>query len=684
MGIKSEKIPNALSGSSSPYLLQHAYNPVYWYPWGEEALQKARDENKLLIISIGYSSCHWCHVMEHESFEDVEVAELMNRYFISIKVDREERPDIDHIYMDAVQLMTQHGGWPLNCIALPDQRPLYGGTYFPKQQWISILKQLADLYNNDPQKCHSYASELTTAINKIGILPDINNNSTDISTDEIESIFTKWLNSSDDEEGGPQRVPKFPMPDNYRTLLQYHFYTGNQKSANHIQLTLKKMAYGGINDQVGGGFARYSTDRLWKVPHFEKMLYDNAQLITLYSEAYRAFRNPLYLDVVIGTMEFIIHEMTASSGAFYSALDADSEGVEGLFYTWTKDELENLIGEIDFPVFSDYYNINDKGYWEEGRYILLRDEETDTIAKVNGLTVAQLRDMVNRWKLTLMNARKLRVRPGLDDKILCGWNGLMITACTDAYLATGRKDYLEMGEKCAVFILEHLSGNGNILYRFCNDNGYKSYLQPAFLEDYSLMIESFIRLYETTFDDRYLLQAQNWADYVIRNFSAHDSPYFYFTSRTSEELIARKIETQDNVIPSGNSVMADNLFRLSIHFNNPEYKERVLKMMVAIREQVKLYAPWHSRWAQVSFKIHYPQSEVVFSGKNARNLLLEWSRNYYPDILIAGSENASGFPLLDNRFEENETRIYLCRDQTCQSPVTSVDETRSVYLSLRG
>ncbi|MEZ4737829.1 MAG: thioredoxin domain-containing protein [Flavobacteriales bacterium] len=407
---------NRLVHESSPYLLQHAHNPVDWYPWGEEAFAKAREENKLLLISIGYSSCHWCHVMERESFENDELAAVMNERFVCIKVDREERPDVDQVYMTAVQLMTGRGGWPLNCFALADGRPVYGGTYFPPQQWEQVLVQLSDTWRQDPQKVSDQAARLHQGIvaQNVVELPEAPDA---FDAEDLDELVDLWSKGFDNVYGGPDKAPKFPLPNNYQFLLRYAFLTDDAQLKQHVALTLDKMALGGINDQVGGGFARYSTDVLWKAPHFEKMLYDNAQLVSLYSQAYQAFKNPLYKATVERTLAFIEREMTSSEGAFYSALDADTEGEEGLYYVWTKDELQTVLG-AEYDLAAAYYNVDAAGLWEHGRYILLRREPDAEFAAEFGISEAELATRIAAINSTLLATREKRERPGLDDKSL--------------------------------------------------------------------------------------------------------------------------------------------------------------------------------------------------------------------------------------------------------------------------
>ena len=420
---------NHLINESSPYLLMHAHNPVDWYPWGQEAFDRAKKENKLIIISIGYAACHWCHVMERESFEDTKVAKIMNEYFISIKVDREERPDIDQVYMNAAHLLTGHGGWPLNAIALPDGRPFYAGTYFPKEGWVSLLTQIISVYQKDPEKVEQQANAVTSGIRSSEIIR-LNTEKTGFKQADLHKIFTNWENAIDFQLGGTKEVQKFPLPIGYHFLLKYFHVTRNKKALDAVKITLDNMALGGIYDQVGGGFARYSTDKYWKVPHFEKMLYDNAQMVTLYSRAFQLTKNPLYKKVVYETLEFIERELTSpellgGGHGFYSSLDADSEGEEGKFYTWTKQEIEKTLGK-EAGLIIDYYNVTDHGNWERGKNILFRSKTDQAFAKENKhkLSVEDLQKRVTVARRKLLDARSKKTRPPLDDKILTSWNSL--------------------------------------------------------------------------------------------------------------------------------------------------------------------------------------------------------------------------------------------------------------------
>jgi uncharacterized protein YyaL (SSP411 family) len=460
---------NHLANSTSPYLLQHANNPVNWYPWGTEALQKAKDENKLILVSIGYSACHWCHVMEHESFEDESVAAVMNQYFVCIKVDREERPDIDQIYMSAVQLMSGRGGWPLNCICLPDQRPIYGGTYFRKNEWASLLFNLADFYKQKPEEAEDYALRLTEGIQQYESVDFVHEQSAYTKAD-LELIVNNWKRYFDHEEGGMGSSPKFPMPNNWQFLMRYAHLMKDVSISDIVSLTLQKMAYGGIYDHVGGGFARYSVDGRWHVPHFEKMLYDNAQLIGLYSEAYTRKNDELYKQVVDEIITFVSNELTSPDGGFYSALDGDSEGVEGKFYTFTQQETEEILGD-DAALFNIYYNVTDEGNWEEEHTnVFFRKEHDDVLAEKLGLQVDELKAKINSSRKKMFEARSLRIRPGLDNKIIASWNGLMLKGLCDAYRAFNKPEYLQIALKSAAFIVNNMMDVEDRLSRIYKTN----------------------------------------------------------------------------------------------------------------------------------------------------------------------------------------------------------------------
>ena len=668
---------NTLIHESSPYLLQHAHNPVNWHPWNDATLEKAKDENKLILVSVGYSACHWCHVMEHESFEDEQVAQLMNDYFICIKVDREERPDIDQVYMMAVQLMTGQGGWPLNCFTLPDGRPIYGGTYFQKQNWMNILLNLADAYQQETEKVLDYAKQLTEGV-KLAELVKVNPIEQALTIELLHKSVVAWKQRFDDADGGPNKAPKFPLPNNYQFLLRYAHHTTNIEVHNHVELTLKKMAFGGIYDQIGGGFARYSVDHFWKVPHFEKMLYDNAQLVSLYAEAFQKTKNPLYKDVVYETLAFIERELTSPEGAFYSALDADSEGVEGKYYVWTKVELEKLLTD-KFELFADYYNVNDRGLWEHNNYILLRHDDDITIAQRNNISVNSLQKIIQECKNSLLLVREKRIRPGLDNKIITSWNALMLKAFTDAYSVFEEQHFLDVALKNIHFLLENTVSNGNKLSHLASiKTGKETFAEKhvpinGFLEDYSFTIDALITLYETTGEENFLQKANDLMIYVFEHFQDEHSGMFYFTSDMDKALITRKMELSDNVIPASNSSIAKSLFLLGHHFEKEEYIAKSKKMLNNVVGEIENYGAGYSNWAMLLLFFSQPFYEVAIVGKAVDEKRKSFNKHYYPNKIFAGSTSISSLPLLINRFKNDETLIYVCRNKTCLQPETHIE-----------
>jgi len=528
------KYTNKLINESSPYLLQHAHNPVDWYPWGDEALAKAKAEDKMIIISVGYAACHWCHVMEHESFEDTTVSRIMNENFINIKVDREERPDIDDVYMTACHLASGRScGWPLNAFAMPDGRPVWAGTYFPKKDWMKVLEQFIDEKKNNPDKLKEYADQLTQGIQQ---QEEIVKRDSDLNftSNKVITIADNFLENIDYKEGGRKNPPKFPMPNNYEFLLSYHHFanqTGKEKNKalEATKITLDKMAMGGIYDHLGGGFARYSTDNEWIVPHFEKMLYDNGQLVSLYSKAYQLTFDPLYKSVVEETLEYIKREMTNSEGGFYSSLDADTEGEEGKFYVWKKPEIDSLLNDKNLSdIFCEYYQVHKKGNWEHGNNVIYRKKSDEEVAKDYGISTTDLQSKLKKAKTILFNAREKRTRPGLDDKVLTSWNALMLKGYVDAYKALGDEEYLATALKNANFLSKNMLQSDNRLNRNYKDG--KSVIN-AFLDDYALLTDAFIGLYQVTFDEQWLNKAKDLTQYAVEHFYDDKSEMFFYTSK---------------------------------------------------------------------------------------------------------------------------------------------------------
>jgi len=664
---EQHKFTNKLVNESSPYLLQHAHNPVNWYPWGEEALAKAKKENKLIVISVGYAACHWCHVMEHESFEDEEVAKFMNENFVAIKIDREERPDIDQVYMDAIQLLTGSGGWPLNAITLPDGRPIYGGTYFPKEEWLHMLREVQKFVQNNPEKAEEQARGLTEDIKQNEVIFEIREAS-DFKMTDLEQVFLNWKGSLDFKLGGRNRAPKFPIPIGYQFLLQYHYLTKDKDALKAVTTTLDKMADGGIYDQVGGGFARYSTDAIWKVPHFEKMTYDNAQLVSLYASAYQATKNPYYKTIVYETLAFMEREMTYKGEAFYSSLDADSEGEEGKFYVWTSEELKAVLGD-DYPLIADYYDISENGNWEHHKNILFKTKSDDEVATKFGISKEVLQDKINKAKTVLLKERAKRIRPGLDDKILTSWNALMLKGYVDAYRVFNEEKFLKTAIKNAEFILKNCKQKGYRLNRNFKDG--KSSIN-GFLDDYAFTIEAFIALYQATFNERWLNEAHELLKYSLNHFYDEKSGMFFYTSDVDPNLIARKMEISDNVIPSSNSQMAKNLYVLGTYFYKDDYIEKSKQMVNNVKRSAMAGGTFYANWSILLSWFTKEPFEVAIIGKDCIAKRKKLDKYYLPNTLVLGAKEESNLALLKNKYIADNTMIYVCQKRVCKYPQTEV------------
>jgi len=649
---------NSLINESSPYLLQHAHNPIQWVPWSEEAFEQAKRQNKLVLISIGYSACHWCHVMAHECFEDQEVADLMNAHFINIKVDREERPDVDQVYMSAVQLMTQRGGWPLNCITLPDGRPIYGGTYFPKEQWIHILKSLVSTFQNDLEKVEEYAAKLHEglSLNELIAIPQVEYN---LQSEKLLELVARWNKQFDWIEGGMSRAPKFPMPNNYAYLLAHSRFFKDEKLQEYVRLTLDKMAFGGIYDQIGGGFTRYSVDIIWKVPHFEKMLYDNAQLMELYALAFDAFQEEPYKQIVLEIFSWLQREMKDDSGAYYSALDADSEGEEGKYYCWNEHELKSLL-ITDYPLFADYYAVSSRGFWEDEKYILLKTQSDAECAKKWKINVQDLQNKVSEWKTMLLAERQKRIAPGLDHKCLTSWNAQLINGMCQAFNALHQEEFLIEARKIGKWILSsQLQSNGTLFH--VNTNGVPSI--QGFLEDYAHAIDGFIHLYQRTGELTWLEHAKNWALLVEKDFMHPESKMCYFTSNDTE-LVVRKMEIHDNVIPSSNSVMARNFFRLGAYFREERWTENARQMLANMYDGMETYGSGYSNWAKLLLEMNQGLIEVHLLNVQS-NEVINWPENclisYHKEIPMSTSYS---------------TGIFVCAKGTCYPALSTLNAAK--------
>jgi len=676
----THKYTNALIKETSPYLLQHAHNPVNWHPWGEEALQNAKKEDKLIVISVGYAACHWCHVMEHESFEDSTVARIMNDNFVAIKVDREERPDIDNIYMTACQLAADGGcGWPLNAFALPNGQPVWAGTYFPRKEWLEILKYFADLYQNDRGKLEEYGQLLSEGIQSVSRPKPLDEESV-LSKQTLQNSASAILAQGDLQLGGMKGAPKFPLPSVFRFLLRQHALTDQDSLMGFVTTTLDAMMTGGLYDYIGGGFARYSTDEKWRVPHFEKMLYDNAQLVSLYSEAYKLTEKPEYQAVTKATLEFIAREMTNTEGGFYSSLDADSEGEEGRFYTWTEEEVKAVLGsEKEAQVFMDFYSFESGGNWEK-RNILIREKNVQKILNEYKLTQPELDQIISDTESKLFTARAKRPRPGLDDKQVTSWNAMMISGYVDAYQAFREPAYLEAALKAGNQLQEELMQSDGRILRTYKDGQAKI---NGFLDDYAFTIQAFLDLYSTTFDETWLERAEQLAQYALAHFSPEDSPMLYYTSDLDPELIARTAKTEDNVIPSGNSTMGRALLHLGTYLYDTTYTKRATRMLQQMTGEIEETAvpSYFSNWMSLYSELTFPLYEVAVVGPAFAEKRQALQKQYLPNALFLGGATEGNLELLKDKLQEGETFIYVCQNKVCQLPV---QETEAAIRQIRG
>jgi uncharacterized protein YyaL (SSP411 family) len=661
---------NRLIHSTSPYLLQHAYNPVDWFEWGEEALAKAKQENKPILVSIGYSSCHWCHVMEREVFEKEEIARIMNEHLVCIKVDREERPDIDQIYMEAVQAMGVNGGWPLNAFLTPDQRPFYGGTYFPPDQWVGVIEGIHNAFLNRRPEIEESATELTTLLaqqdtgrfKREAVAGELRS--------DLEKMFDKLQPAFDRTWGGLEKAPKFIMPSVWRWLLRYHRVTLNEEALQHLVLTLKKIAMGGIYDQIGGGFARYSVDQYWFVPHFEKMLYDNAQLMTLYAEAYALTKEPEFKTVILETFEWLQTEMMDGEGGFYSALDADSEGEEGKFYVWTAEQLRDVLG-ADSGLVMDYYSIKENGNWEPGKNVLMRVQQEKDFLQRHNLRADEWSEKLQTVKDKLLAVRDKRIKPGLDDKIITGWNAMMVVGLVDAYKVLGDDRFLKAAMRNMHFLENELTEG---LTFFRSYKGKRSNTK-GFLDDYAYVIQACISLYQVTFDEYWIHRAKALAEHTLENFFDAKDGFFHYAGRDAEKLIAARKEILDNVIPASNSVMAQNMYHLAIIFDDTEWKKVAENMTSSLSHLIVSEPNYMSNWAIVFTEIKNGLAEVSFVGKGADKKGREIFQNFQPFLIAMGAESGSKLPLLEGKTAVNdEFTIYVCHDKTCQRPVHQIDD----------
>ena len=669
-------MPNRLINETSPYLLQHAHNPVDWHPWGPEALERSRAEDKPILLSIGYSACHWCHVMERESFENEDIAALMNERFVNIKVDREERPDLDAVYMQAVQMLTGSGGWPMTVFLTPDCKPFYGGTYFPPADrggmpgFPRLLLAVSDAYHNNRGEVDRVTGQLTGQMGLTGLLP---RGVDPLTTETLHQAYSHLATNFDYQNGGVGPAPKFPQPMTMEFLLRYHHQGFNPRALEMVNLTLEKMAHGGIYDQAGGGFHRYSTDPYWLVPHFEKMLYDNAQLARLYLHAWQVTGSPLYRRVAEETLDYILREMTGPDGGFFSAQDADSEGEEGKFFVWTPEEIRSILGGTDGAVFCAFFGVTPQGNFE-GKNILNVVKEESAFARDNHMEPDALTDIIQRGKTELLQAREERVHPLLDDKVLASWNGLTLRAFAEAAASLGRPDYLDAAVKNAGFLLDALRPQGRLLRTY--RNGEAKLL--GYLEDYSFVADGLLSLYEATFDRRWLNEAAALADSMIELFWDETIGGFYDTGSDHERLVVRPRDVFDHAQPCGGSVATEALLRLAVFTGNNEYAAKGVAPLRSLRENLARAPASSGVWlGALDFYVSKTREVAVVGPRedpDTRSLLREVFSRYLPNRVVAGASGESSAPapspLLEGRGMVNgRPTAYVCENYACQLPV---------------
>lgn len=688
---EAPKYTNRLANETSPYLLQHAHNPVDWYPWGDEALEKAKAEDKPIFLSVGYSACHWCHVMEHESFEDEDVAAILNEHFISIKVDREERPDIDEIYMTAVQAMTGQGGWPMTVFITPDLKPFWGGTYFPKENkfgrpgFITILNGIVESWDTKRSEITESSEKLTTHMQTL-LSSDIGGDS-EPTPELITMSVSKLRTNFDNREGGFGQAPKFPPSSSIAILLREYHRTGDESILGMATLTLDKMSDGGMYDHLGGGFARYSTDDEWLVPHFEKMLYDNAQLAQVYLEAYQVTGNEDYRRIVEETFTYVLRDMRDERGGFHSAEDADSEGEEGKFYIWDRSELDSILGVEDAKIFCTYYNVKDDGNfsshepYHKGLNILHTPISDDAVSSVLKMPTDEMLSKLVGMKTKLLAERNKRVRPGLDDKVLTSWNALMISAFAQGYQVLGDEAYLAAAVEASEFILNDMIRDGELLRTHRKGTSRI----PAYLDDHAFMIVALLDVYEATFDTKWILAAQKLSAAMTEKFWDDNVGQFFFTSLDHEHLIVRTSNSQDNATPSGNSMAAFGLLRLAKFTDSAESYDKASRIIKNNFPYLDEYPLGFMRlMCAVDFMV-YPPKEIAIASRTeeeAGALLETVRRNFIPNKIVAhvdpsgqsAEATVQTIPLLANKsMIDGKPTAYVCKNFACKKPVTSAD-----------
>lgn len=657
---------NNLGKETSPYLLQHKSNPVYWQRWNQDLYRRFNSENKLIIVSIGYSSCHWCHVMEEETFEDPEVAQIMNANFINIKVDREENPDVDNIYMTSVQLMTGRGGWPLNVITLPDGRPIYGGTYHTKDQWMSVLNQVQKIYQEDRPRLEDFAKKIEEGL-KVYNTIEIPEALSGVRSDSLHLGLNNWRKDWDLQYGGDEVSQKFIIPSRYQFLMQYQALTKDSDIDNYIQNSLETIANSGVFDPIEGGFYRYSVDPYWEVPHFEKMLYDNAQVLGLYANAYKKYGNNLFRDRAYQVFEFMETRLLDTSDAYYAAIDADNELGEGRYYVYTEEELKKLIDK-DWELFLKFYSVDFNKPFDNQFYILRQSRSLENFATQNNIPYQELKSKIQYWKLQLEKELSQRDFPGIDTKLLASWNAHAIVGLIEAFKAFGDDQFLEKAISIFDFIQNEM---------MVDEELYHTYQQgevkiEGFLEDYAYLIEASLSIYEVSGDIKYLNMAEVLTQKVIDEFSLEDLPYFSF--KKDQYLITQIVSTEDNVLPSPNSIMAKNLFVLGQLIQNQDYIQRAEQMLLGVQNLMVKAMSGYSEWASLYAFMSYPYYEIIIVGSQSKQLSKEMLKYYLPQIIFQQSNISSELPLLKDRFDSDQTYIYVCQNRVCLLPVTTIED----------
>ncbi|MBW2507020.1 MAG: thioredoxin domain-containing protein [Deltaproteobacteria bacterium] len=664
---------NHLAEETSPYLLQHVDNPVDWYPWGDEAMALAREQDKPILLSIGYAACHWCHVMAHESFEDDATAAQMNADFINVKVDREERPDVDSIYMQAVTAMTGRGGWPMTVFLTPDGKPFYAGTYFPNEprhgmpSFRQILTGVKQAWDDDRENVLSSASEVAE---QLRTLSSVALDADAITEDVLHGAVRGLAGNFDAASGGFGGAPKFPQPMTLEFLLRQHLRNPDSDALAMAETTLTKMARGGIYDQVGGGFARYSVDAQWLVPHFEKMLYDNAQLARVYLHAWQITGNALYRRVTEETLDYVLREMRDDGGGFYSSQDADSEGVEGKFYVWSASEIRDALGE-EADLFMRVYGVSEEGNWEGHNVLHLRLDPT-SLAERTGADPDDLAARLSAARTKLYDIRSKRIWPGIDDKVLTSWNGLMLAAFAEAGVALRRRDYAEAARANAEFLYRTMRAESGRLFRTWKAGSKAKY--NAYLEDYAYLAEGLLALYEATFDARWASWARELAGLMVIHFNDEKNGGFFDTSDDHEQLIHRPKDLQDNAVPSGSSVAATVLLKLSLLTGNQDYWQLAEQSVEAMTKLMRQYPTGFGQWLNAaSFMSSEPREVALVGSEEELAPLLDVLRGGYQpfQVIAAGREDDAPLPLLENRPKvDGKGTAYVCRQFVCQAPVT--------------